>query len=100
MDWEVLLKSEKRNRKSARVCALRMHKNIEAMVLEAIPTLGNGSERRKSTCHERLPQFDLVFCGLPLVDKFSNISEAFQGELLFTTVAFITTLTTNLAFHI
>lgn len=95
MDWEVLLKAEKRNRKSARVCALRIHKNIEAMVLEAIPTLGNGSERRKSTCHERLPQFDLVFCGLP-----SNISEAFQGELLFTTVAFITTLTTNLAFYI
>lgn len=54
VDWEVLLKVEKRNRKLVRVCVLRIYKNIEVMVLEVIFILGNGSERRKSICYERL----------------------------------------------
>lgn len=85
----VLWKAGRRNRKSARVQDLRRHKDINGMALGDRPTLGRdqGWEwKLEEKQHIQTPWFDLVFCDLPLVDEVSNVSSAFQGEVLFTSM--------------
>lgn len=93
MGWEFLLRAEIRKRKSVSLC-LEEHDDTEAMVLGPLlhwgrSKTGNRSERRKSTCGKKIPQFDLIFWVFPLLDRFSNISAAFQGGLLFTSLGLL-----------
>lgn len=83
MGWEFLLEAGKRNRKSARIFG-KGHKDIEGRVLGSISMLEKEhsrewSERRKNVWGEGTSQSAFVFCGFPLVERFSNIAAAFQG---------------------